>query len=155
YYNGNAVVDDNAWHKVDIVREVGNGKLKIYVDGALDTDNTMADAGTIDGRGNGFVTGWGYWGAHQQDEIKLSTTARSGDWLATEYHNQSSPSTFYTISAASGGVASAQVQWLVTDQLGTPRMVIDQTGALANVKRHDYLPFGEELSAGTGGRTTT
>jgi len=30
-------------------------------------------------------------------------------------------------------------------------MIIDQTGT--NVKRHDYLPFGEELSAGTGGRT--
>jgi hypothetical protein len=34
-------------------------------------------------------------------------------------------------------------------------MIIDQTGALANVKRHDYLPFGEELLAGTGGRTAT
>jgi RHS repeat-associated protein len=47
------------------------------------------------------------------------------------------------------------LQWLVADQLGTPRMIFDKTGALANVKRHDYLPFGEELSAGTGGRTTT
>jgi RHS repeat-associated protein len=34
-------------------------------------------------------------------------------------------------------------------------MVFDQTGSLANVKRHDYLPFGEELYAGVGGRTTT
>jgi RHS repeat-associated protein len=32
-------------------------------------------------------------------------------------------------------------------------MVLDQSGTLANVKRHDYLPFGEELFAGTGGRT--
>ena len=30
---------------------------------------------------------------------------------------------------------------------------MDQTGAAANVKRHDYLPFGEELFAGAGGRT--
>jgi RHS repeat-associated protein len=42
----------------------------------------------------------------------------------------------------------------VTDQLGTPRMVFDQSGSLANVSRHDYLPFGEEISAGVGGRTT-
>src|SRR5215217_1939035 len=48
---------------------------------------------------------------------------------------------------------SATIQWLVTDHLGTPRMIVDQTGAWANVKRHDYLPFGEELFAGTGGRT--
>lgn len=46
------------------------------------------------------------------------------------------------------------VQWLVTDQLGTARMVFDESGSLANIKRHDYLPFGEELTAGTGGRTT-
>jgi RHS repeat-associated protein len=43
--------------------------------------------------------------------------------------------------------------WLVADQLGTPRMVFDETGSLASVKRHDYLPFGEELSVGLSGRT--
>ncbi|MDQ3803542.1 MAG: RHS repeat-associated core domain-containing protein, partial [Acidobacteriota bacterium] len=42
---------------------------------------------------------------------------------------------------------------VVTDHLGTPRMVIDQTGSLAGVSRHDYLPFGEELRAGAAGRT--
>src|SRR5713226_742945 len=45
------------------------------------------------------------------------------------------------------------IRWMVTDQLGTPRMIFDQSGSLANVSRHDYLPFGEELFAGTGGRT--
>ena len=45
-----------------------------------------------------------------------------------------------------------KIQWLVSDHLGTPRMVIDQTGSLANIKRHDYLPFGEELFAPSGGR---
>jgi len=53
------------------------------------------------------------------------------------------------------GSSSANINWLVTDQLGTPRMVFDKTGALATVKRHDYLPFGEELSAGQGLRSTT
>jgi RHS repeat-associated protein len=51
--------------------------------------------------------------------------------------------------------AGSSLQWLVTDHLGTPRMIVDETGSLANVKRHDYLPFGEELYAGTGGRTTS
>src|SRR5882672_2432541 len=50
--------------------------------------------------------------------------------------------------------SSATINWLVADQLSTPRMIFDQTGSLANVSRHDYLPFGEELFAGTGGRTT-
>jgi len=56
-----------------------------------------------------------------------------------------------TITLAGGG---GDVQWLVADHLGTPRMVVGQSGALVDVKRHDYLPFGEELFAGTGGRTT-
>jgi RHS repeat-associated protein len=51
--------------------------------------------------------------------------------------------------ASSGGA-----QWMVADQLGTPRMIFDQTGGFSSVVRHDYLPFGEELVAGMGGRTT-
>ncbi len=52
-----------------------------------------------------------------------------------------------------GSSSQVAIEWLVTDQLGTPRMVFDKSGSLANTKRHDYLPFGEELFAGTGGRT--
>ncbi len=57
------------------------------------------------------------------------------------------------IQAFGTSAGGEKVQWLVPDQLGTPRIVLDQTGSLANVKRHDYLPFGEELFAGTAGRT--
>ncbi|MCA1568252.1 MAG: hypothetical protein LC803_21930 [Acidobacteria bacterium] len=46
------------------------------------------------------------------------------------------------------------VQWLVTDHLGTPRITADLSGSLDGIKRHDYLPFGEEIGAGVGGRTT-
>jgi RHS repeat-associated protein len=59
---------------------------------------------------------------------------------------------------------SCKLNWLVQDQLGTPRMIFDQSGDLTvtdqygnyqrGMMRHDYLPFGEELGAGTGGRTT-
>jgi RHS repeat-associated protein len=34
-------------------------------------------------------------------------------------------------------------------------MVFDQSGSLANVKRHDYLPFGEELAAQQGLRSSS
>ena len=47
------------------------------------------------------------------------------------------------------------INWLVTDQLGTPRMIFDKSGTLATTKRHDYLPFGEELFATQGARTAT
>jgi RHS repeat-associated protein len=41
------------------------------------------------------------------------------------------------------------VQWLVSDHLGTPRMIVAESGSLGGVMRHDYLPFGEELFGGT------
>ncbi|HXD34308.1 MAG TPA: RHS repeat-associated core domain-containing protein, partial [Pyrinomonadaceae bacterium] len=59
------------------------------------------------------------------------------------------------------GYETANVRWLVPDQLGTPRMIVDQTGSLSGISRHDYLPFGEELfggppnQPGAGGRLTT
>ena len=39
------------------------------------------------------------------DEARMSNVVRSADWSKTEYNNQSSPSAFYTISAASGNQA--------------------------------------------------
>ncbi len=52
----------------------------------------------------------------------------------------------------SGTASTLDLRWLVTDQLGTPRIIVDLSGSLPNTSRHDYLPFGEEL---TGGSRTT
>jgi RHS repeat-associated protein len=41
----------------------------------------------------------------------------------------------------------ATLKWLVTDHLGSTRMELNSAGSID--KRHDYLPFGEELLAGT------
>src|SRR6185503_11369953 len=62
----------------------------------------------------------------------------------TSLYSQGSTLTNVVISSGGDG-SSANIHWLVTDQLGTPRIVLDQTGSLANVSRHDYLPFGEEV----------
>jgi RHS repeat-associated protein len=73
---------------------------------------------------------------------------------ANSSYNGDSTGLAVTITGSGAGGGSSQaVHWLVTDHLGTPRMLIDQTGTLATIKRHDYLPFGEELFAGTGGRS--
>jgi RHS repeat-associated protein len=45
------------------------------------------------------------------------------------------------------------VSYLTTDALGSPRIITDQSGKV--ISRHDYMPFGEEVMAGTGGRMTT
>ncbi len=57
--------------------------------------------------------------------------------------------------AGSGGGATFSLNWLITDHLSTPRIVIDLSGALNATKRFDYLPFGEELKSSNGLRGTT
>jgi RHS repeat-associated protein len=57
----------------------------------------------------------------------------------------------FTFTTAQNG--SAVIKWLVTDHLGSTRMVIDVTGSLAGIKRRDFLPFGEDLGAGIGIRS--
>jgi RHS repeat-associated protein len=56
--------------------------------------------------------------------------------------------TFTTAQNGSGGI-----KWLVTDHLGSTRMVIDETGSLEAIERHDFDPFGVELIAGVGIRS--
>jgi RHS repeat-associated protein len=72
-----------------------------------------------------------------------------------EWFGDFSPNVAVTVNASNSNyyLYTADVRWIVPDQLGTPRMIFDQSGSLANVSRHDYLPFSEEL-ANVGGRTT-
>lgn len=97
-----------------------------------------------------------------------SGTLQSGEWLEATFTETSvrylrvtttsGPSwvAWFEIEvygASGGNNGGGEVNWLVTDHLGTPRMIADLTGSLAGIKRHDYLPFGEELKDGIGGRT--
>jgi RHS repeat-associated protein len=43
-------------------------------------------------------------------------------------------------------------QYTLADNLGSPRVITNASAAV--VSRHDYMPFGEELGSGVGGRTT-
>jgi RHS repeat-associated protein len=56
----------------------------------------------------------------------------------------------YTVAGPTG---NAETHYLTTDHLGSTRLVTDQAGAV--VSRHDYFPFGEELPANLGGRSTS
>jgi RHS repeat-associated protein len=80
-----------------------------------------------------------------------------------EWFGDFTPNVVVTVNPQSGGnpnpepgpgIPVADLRWIVADHLGTPRMIFDESGSLANVSRHDYLPFGEELTGQIGGRTT-
>ncbi len=60
---------------------------------------------------------------------------------------------FNQLTITTTNTSAVDIEWLVKDQLGTPRMVVSKTGSLTSVKRHDYLPFGEELYVGVSSRS--
>jgi len=157
----NSSIATGSWSHVVAVRS--GSSLILYVNATSQTLSdpysngplgTMASTATDALIGRRAYSGFENYFNGSIDEVRISNTARSADWLQTEYNNQNSPATFYSISAATvSAPPTASIHWLVTDQLGTPRMIFDQSGSLANVSRHDYLPFGEELFAGVSNRT--
>jgi len=60
----------------------------------------------------------------------------------------------------SGGLAAIEptalnsngTRYQTVDSLGSPRVITNSSGGV--VSRHDFMPFGEELSSGVGGRTS-
>jgi YD repeat-containing protein len=74
------------------------------------------------------------------DELRISAVARSADWIATEYNNQNSPATFYSIGSESAnfGALNPVINWLTPD-VGRPGMLITISGS----------GFGETQGSGT------
>jgi RHS repeat-associated protein len=100
----------------------------------------------------GRATSFGYAGGTSM--VGMNAPARRvGLFILNDNATSLTADGWKLFDAAVGWAGSWGVRWLVSDQLGTPRIVIDKTGSLTGVKRHDYLPFGEELFAGIGGRT--
>jgi RHS repeat-associated protein len=56
-------------------------------------------------------------------------------------------------SSGAASVPPCHTCFLSTDHLGSTRLVTDENGT--TVSRHDYIPFGEEIAANTGGRDGT
>src|SRR6266481_825978 len=98
---GTTNVDDGNWHHIVGIRDETNKQLRIYVDGVLEGTTTYTGLSTSNPSGVNSRIGLGLgYGLGYVDEFRESHTSRSADWIKTEYNNQSSPSTFYTISSS-------------------------------------------------------
>jgi hypothetical protein len=97
---------DNSWHYVVGVANVSNLKLYLYVDGTQ-INNTAYDGSSVNGQedfniGKSPDDGFQLWNG-QLDEVRVSGNSRSATWIATEYANQASPSTFYSVGSTEQG----------------------------------------------------
>jgi hypothetical protein len=100
-------VNNGAWHQAVLVVNGTGGSQTLYLDGALVGSAT----GTPEGPysyvyiGTGYSNYWpntnngDYYFNGTIDEVRISSSATtpSACWLQTEYNNQSSPATFYTV----------------------------------------------------------
>lgn len=81
------------------------------------------------------------------DEIKISNIAHSADWVLTEYNNQNSPSTFYTVStelnasdlcatlpielldfeARKSGISNVDIQWQTASEINNNYFTVQRS----------------------------
>jgi RHS repeat-associated protein len=97
---------DGNWHQVTVTNDGQNEKL--YADGVLvaeaavlarpSSPNYRYFLGAADG-GNAWpgISGWSYLNG-SLDEVRISSSVRSSDWIATSFANQTNPATFVTVS---------------------------------------------------------
>ena len=98
-----ATVTTNVWHLLTATYDGTN--MKMYLDGSF-VDSTaytfsIGAASAFVGTFSGYPSTNGWVG--NVVEPRILTTALSPSWILTEYNNQYSPSTFYTVGNQVGG----------------------------------------------------
>jgi RHS repeat-associated protein len=80
----------------------------------------------------------------------------SGGQLIAEYDLSTGSLKKEYVYGAGGLLATIKpgtgTRYTTTDHLGSPRVVTNSSAGV--VSRHDYMPFGEEIGSGVGGRTS-
>ena len=93
------VSNDGTWRQLAMT--ITPTQMLLYVNGVALTPYNRIYSGATD---TTATMNMGWWGTYSRywhgvlDEVHISSGARSADWIATEYNNQSSPSTFYSIA---------------------------------------------------------
>ena len=91
---------------IHLVEVHTGGKLYLYANGSLvgstDSDDTGGLTYNLDiGAGYNYNISASIYFNGVIDEVRISSIARSADWIKTEYNNQSSPSGFYALGTES------------------------------------------------------
>ena len=150
-----ATVTDGVWHHAVGVQDDTAKTVTLYLDGVVVSTVTYTgsnqsylgwwrigayriySAGWPSNNGSGYFPG-------SVDEVRVSTIARSSDWIATEYKNESSPTTFVSVSSEqinSLSITSAGTTTFTAGTAGT--FTVTTTGSLTpNLSETGTLPTG-------------
>jgi hypothetical protein len=99
---------DNNWHHVVFVLPTGDTQCNqtiFYLDGVSQGTGGSSSNFSLPSSGLAITVGAiptaegvGYWTTGVVDEVRIGTYDPSADWITAEFNNQSSPSTFYTVT---------------------------------------------------------
>lgn len=100
WWDTGVTVSATAWHYMALTLNAAGTVATAYLDGASIGTHTFASAPhapTLYA-----AIGCADFSAHREfagylDELRISNSIRSADWIATDYASQSSPSTFYSV----------------------------------------------------------
>lgn len=175
-YNGSSIWTTTAsgidyagtgWHYVVYTFDNTTHSQKLYVDGVqkASTSSTAAPV-YIGGGSNTFIGKHGNGNTNMDfngniDEVRVSNASRSVGWVQTEYNNQNSPSTFYSIASqvslktftGTGNFSSAPNWTGGTLPIAGDYLIIDGACTVDNNVGTDNVAYGT-LTIGTAtGRT--
>jgi len=140
----------NAGYSYDAVGNLTNDGVQSFgydAENKIKSVNGVGDIYRYDGDGNrirkNFTNG---------DKLRM---VYSGAQLVAEYDLTTGSLKKEYAYGAKGLVATIEpgtgTTYATSDHLGSPRVITNSSAAV--VSRHDYMPFGEELCSGVGGRT--
>ncbi len=149
---GSVALSANTWTHLAITYD--GTTIRGYVNGTA--DGTYGDAGSInDSSGDPFYIGR-YPGETENmdgylDEVRVSSVARSADWIKTGVDNQNNPSSFYTVSSqevviAPGGIGTNLSLWLKADQGVTGTTSVTQWDDFSGDTRHATATAGPDYT---------
>jgi RHS repeat-associated protein len=139
--SGTNTLSAGTWYYLTLTYDSATG-LTGYVNGAV--DGSGGAQGNLASNSGSTYIGFdgGRWWNGAIDEVRVSSAARSAGWIATEYNNQSSPATFYTVGGAQsqGGSGGGPVYLTnyTYDMLGHLTQVSMPRGATTQTRTFNY-----------------
>ncbi len=115
YYSASAVPSDNTWHHIVAVYDESGGIFDMYIDGSKNTGG--GSAGNIasiysDNTVNFTIgrrdTGTSYYYDGIGDEVRISNTSRSADWINQSYQLVKNPGTYVVFGSEEDYSASGK-----------------------------------------------
>ncbi|MDA0773139.1 MAG: DUF2341 domain-containing protein, partial [Cyanobacteria bacterium] len=145
------VLSDTNWHLIGALKR--GSSFEIYKDGSkIGSGTSTGTHGAMDSTNAPLFFGRREYSGFTEefdgklDEMRIANKAHSEDWIETEFNNQNSPGTFYTVAGTVTAVGDDGVPKVSSTY---PANRADRFPLAANL----YIEFNENVQAGSGNIT--